>query len=70
MAQIIEARAVSKRFRQHRRFPGFFGALKTLVTSEYTEVEAVTDVSFAIAPGEAVGYLGPPGAATAHGPLV
>ena len=62
MAQIIEARAVSKRFRQHRRFPGFFGALKTLVTSEYTEVEAVTDVSFAIAPGEAVGYLGPNGA--------
>ncbi|ODT13229.1 MAG: ABC transporter ATP-binding protein [Kaistia sp. SCN 65-12] len=62
MAQIIEARAVSKRFRQHRRFPGFFGALKTLVTAEYTEVEAVTEVSFAIARGEAVGYLGPNGA--------
>lgn len=37
----IEARAVSKRFRQHRRFPGFLGALKTLVTAEYTEVAAV-----------------------------
>jgi ABC-2 type transport system ATP-binding protein len=62
MAAIIEARAVSKRFRQHRRFPGFLGALKTLITAEYTEVEAVTDVSFAIAQGEAVGYLGPNGA--------
>ncbi len=58
----IEARAVSKRFRQHRRFPGFLGALKTLVTAEYTEVTAVTDVSFDIAEGEAVGYLGPNGA--------
>jgi ABC-2 type transport system ATP-binding protein len=62
MAEIIEARAVSKRFRQHRRFPGFLGALKTLVTTEYTEVEAVSDVSFAITEGEAVGYLGPNGA--------
>jgi ABC-2 type transport system ATP-binding protein len=58
----IEARAVSKRFRQHKRFPGFLGALKTLVTAEYTEVAAVTDVSFSIAAGEAVGYLGPNGA--------
>jgi ABC-2 type transport system ATP-binding protein len=62
MVAIIEARAVSKRFRQHRRFPGFLGALRTLVTAEYTEVEAVSDVSFTIAQGEAVGYLGPNGA--------
>lgn len=62
MTAQIEARAVSKRFRQHKRFPGFLGALKTLVTSEYTEVTAVADVSFDIAAGEAVGYLGPNGA--------
>jgi ABC-2 type transport system ATP-binding protein len=62
MAALIEARSVSKRFRQHKRFPGLLGALKTLVTSEYTEVSAVSDVSFDIGNGEAVGYLGPNGA--------
>ncbi|HEY9011922.1 MAG TPA: ATP-binding cassette domain-containing protein [Devosia sp.] len=62
MTLLIEARAVSKRFRQQRRFPGFLGALKTLVTTQYTEVTAVEDVSFDIAAGEAVGYLGPNGA--------
>jgi ABC-2 type transport system ATP-binding protein len=62
MTSLIEARAVSKRFRQHKRFPGFLGAIKTLVTAEYTEVTAVEDVSFSIRAGEAVGYLGPNGA--------
>ncbi|MGV8951870.1 MAG: ABC transporter ATP-binding protein [Cypionkella sp.] len=62
MAAMILAEAVGKRFRQHKRFPGFWGAFRTLVTREYTEVAAVTDVSFAIESGEAVGYLGPNGA--------
>jgi ABC-2 type transport system ATP-binding protein len=62
MTALIEARGVSKRFRQHKRFPGLLGAFKTLVTTEYTEVAAVSDVSFDIAAGEAVGYLGPNGA--------
>jgi ABC-2 type transport system ATP-binding protein len=62
MTALIEARGVSKRFRQHRRFPGLLGALKTLVTTEYTEVTAVSDISFDISAGEAVGYLGPNGA--------
>nr|WP_280950256.1 ATP-binding cassette domain-containing protein [Rhizobium sp. WYCCWR10014] len=62
MTALIEARSVSKRFRQHKRFPGLLGALKTLVTNEYTEVLAVSDIGFDIAAGEAVGYLGPNGA--------
>jgi ABC-2 type transport system ATP-binding protein len=62
MSALIEVRAASKRFRQHRRFPGILGALESLVTTEYTEVAAVEDVSFSIAAGEAVGYLGPNGA--------
>jgi ABC-2 type transport system ATP-binding protein len=62
MTALIEARKVSKRFRQHKRFPGFLGAFKSLVTTQYTEVAAVSEVSFDIAAGEAVGYLGPNGA--------
>ncbi len=62
MPALIEVRGVSKRFRQHKRFPGLLGALKTLVTSEYTEVVAVSGIGFDIAAGDAVGYLGPNGA--------
>lgn len=62
MSALIEVRAASKRFRQQRRFPGILGAFKSLVSTEYTEVAAVEDVSFSIAAGEAVGYLGPNGA--------
>lgn len=62
MTTIIAADGVSKRFRQHKRFPGFLGALRSLVTREFTEVAAVENVSFTIGAGEAVGYLGPNGA--------
>jgi ABC-2 type transport system ATP-binding protein len=62
MASLIEVRAVGKRFRQHKRFPGFLGAIKTLITTDYTEVVAVDGIGFDIAAGEAIGYLGPNGA--------
>ena len=62
MQPIISAEGASKHFRQHKRFPGFAGAIRTLFTSAYTEVCAVEDVSFSIGAGEAVGYLGPNGA--------
>lgn len=58
----IEVDRVHKSFRQHRRFPGLLGAVRTLFTREFSEVRAVDDVSFTIAAGEAVGYLGPNGA--------
>ena len=59
---IIEAQGLTKDFRQHRRFPGFFGAVRTLLTRDYMVRRAVREVSFAINQGEAVGYVGPNGA--------
>ncbi len=62
MNRIIVAENLSKVFRQQRRFAGFGGAIKGLLTREFTEVRAVQDLSFTINAGEAVGYLGPNGA--------
>ena len=62
MPPAVVASRVGKTFRQHRRFSGLRGALRTLTTREFTEVRAVEDVSVVIEPGEAVGYLGPNGA--------
>lgn len=62
MHPIIQANSVSKTYRQHKRFSGVRGAVKTLFTREFTEVRAVENISFSIQEGEAVGYLGPNGA--------
>lgn len=62
LRNIIAVNGLSKRFRQYRRYAGFGGALRSLVTTAYDEVAAVADVSFKIDAGEAVGYLGPNGA--------
>ena len=59
---LIEVRDLSKEFRQHRRYPGALGAIRTLFTREYTTRRAVGNVSFDIEQGEAVGYVGPNGA--------
>jgi ABC-2 type transport system ATP-binding protein len=62
MGTVIEADSVSKCFRQHRRFPGILGTLRSLFTREFTEVKAVDGISFSVQAGEALGYLGPNGA--------
>jgi ABC-2 type transport system ATP-binding protein len=59
---LIEVHDLSKEFRQHRRFPGPLGAIRTLLTHEYTTRQAVSTISFTIQQGEAVGYVGPNGA--------
>jgi len=59
---IVQTRDLRKVFRSRKRTPGALGALRSLFTREYEERIAVDDVSFAIEPGELVGYIGPNGA--------
>jgi ABC-2 type transport system ATP-binding protein len=59
---IIEADGLSKTYRVFQKKEGLLGAVRGLFRREYKEVRAVDGVSFAIEPGEIVGFLGPNGA--------
>jgi ABC-2 type transport system ATP-binding protein len=59
---IVEARDLRKVFRTTKRTPGALGALRSLFTRATEERVAVDDVTFALEPGELVGYIGPNGA--------
>src|SRR5215472_3559771 len=58
----IEVNGLTKAFRTYKKHPGFTGAIRGLFHREYEQTVAVKDVSFAIEPGELVGFLGPNGA--------
>src|SRR5947209_8894246 len=62
MAPAITADRLSKTFKVKVRDPGLKGALQALLKPRYRDVHAVRDVTFAIEPGEIVGFLGPNGA--------
>ncbi|UYO01006.1 MAG: ATP-binding cassette domain-containing protein [Devosia sp.] len=62
MTAIIAADAVCKTFHQLKRQTGLGGAIRSLLSRQYTDIRAVDGISFTIQPGEAVGYLGPNGA--------
>ena len=62
MTKLIELHNISKTFRVARRNSGFGEAVKALFKREYTEIHALSDVSFTIGDGEMVGYIGPNGA--------
>ena len=59
---MIKVENLSKIFKSSKKFPGFFGSIKGLFTREYTEKVAVNDISFEIASGDIVGYIGSNGA--------
>ena len=59
---IIEAEQLSKTYRVADKQPGMAGTLRHFVRRRHRDVPAVSGVSFAIAPGEMVGFLGPNGA--------
>jgi len=59
---LITVSGINKSFKVAKRSSGFGNALKALFRREYSEVAALSDVSFTIEPGEIVGYIGPNGA--------
>ncbi|HZV76893.1 MAG TPA: ATP-binding cassette domain-containing protein [Candidatus Babeliales bacterium] len=59
---IVETRELRKVFRTRKRAQGSLGALRSLFSREYEERVAVDGVTFALEPGELVGYIGPNGA--------
>src|SRR5438067_13236697 len=58
----IEVSGLSKAFRTYKKQAGFAGAVRGLFRRKYEQTLAVQEVSFAIEPGELVGFLGPNGA--------
>lgn len=58
----ITVKNLSKTFKVLERDAGILNAIKALVRHDYTEIHAVSDVSFEIDEGEIVAYIGPNGA--------
>ncbi len=61
---MINVEGLGKTYRVSVRQEGAWGVLRGLFTRETREVAAVSDLTFRIAQGERVGFLGPNGAGT------
>ena len=62
MEAAVRVDGLLKVFDVPEREPGLVAAAKGLVRRKTRQVRAVDEVSFAVAPGEVVGFLGPNGA--------
>ena len=59
---MIEMKGVSKTYRVRRRDAGLGNAVRSFFSPEYTQVEALQNMTFSIPDGQIVGYIGPNGA--------
>jgi ABC-2 type transport system ATP-binding protein len=59
---LIQVDQLTKRYQVTAKAAGLGGTLKHFFRRQYRSVEAVRQISFAIQPGEVVGFLGPNGA--------
>jgi ABC-2 type transport system ATP-binding protein len=59
---LIEARGLTKKFRQAVKEPGLVGSLKHFFTRQYRDKMAVDHIDLSVEAGESVAYLGPNGA--------
>jgi ABC-2 type transport system ATP-binding protein len=62
LSPAIVVSSLSRAFRTYRKAPGFLGALKGLIHREFDTTWAVRHLSFEVAEGEMVGFLGSNGA--------
>ncbi|HZK71175.1 MAG TPA: ATP-binding cassette domain-containing protein, partial [Clostridia bacterium] len=58
----ISLKNISKSFKVAKRSAGLISSLKSVVKRDYTNVQALNEVSFTIEQGELLGYIGPNGA--------
>ena len=56
---IISVEGLGKTYRVASKDPGLVGTVRHFLQRRYNDIQAVRDVSFAIQPGEMVGFLGP-----------
>ena len=59
---IIEVNAIAKTFKTRERAQGLAGSLRSFVTPQYRQREAVKPISFSLERGEVLAFIGPNGA--------